>query len=76
MFAVRCPVLLLQILRCAQKDITVTIDAAASCHPETSRFSVILNGAVGEVKDLESHIASPHWQLPVIPKEICSLMMP
>ena len=45
----------------------VTIDAAASCHPEPSRFSVILNAAAfvilnraaGGVKDLEHLIGSP-----------------
>ena len=58
MFAVRCPVLLLQILRCAQNDrerefrktFLVTIDE--DC------YNVILNEAAGEVKDLEYHIGS------------------
>ena len=58
MFVVRCTALLLQILRCAQKDrerefrmtFLVTIDE--DC------YNVILNGAVGEVKDLEYHIGS------------------
>ena len=52
MFVVRSLVLLLQILRCAQKDrerefrktFLVTIDE--DC------YNVILNGAAGEVKDL------------------------
>ena len=54
MFAVRCPALLLQILRCAQKDseklfrmtFLVTIDGGASCHQDA---------AAGGVKDLEHH---------------------
>ena len=39
-------------------------------------YNVTIDGAVGEVKDLEYHIGSPHWQPPVILKEICSTMMP
>ena len=76
MFVVRSLVLLLQILRRAQKDrerefrktFLVTIDE--DC------YNVILNGAAGEVKDLEYHIGPPHWQPSVIPKEICTPKMP
>ena len=39
-------------------------------------FLVTIDGAGGEVKDLEHHIGSLHWQPPVILREICSPMMP
>ena len=48
---VRCPALLLQILRFAQKDIPVTIDTAG--------FVTINDAAEGGVKDLEHHTGSP-----------------
>ena len=39
-------------------------------------FLVTIDGAAGEVKDLEHHTGSLHWQPPVILREICSPMMP
>ena len=33
-------------------------------------FLVTIDGAGGEVKDLEHHIGSLHWQPPVILREI------
>ena len=65
MFAVRCPGLLLQILRCAQKDIP--------CHHRRSRSCVILNEAADGVKDLEHLICSPHWQPPVMSGASCHI---
>ena len=35
-------------------------------------FLVTIDGAVGEVKDLEYHIGPPHWQPPVIQLLSCA----
>ena len=39
-------------------------------------FLVTIDEPAGEVKDLEHHIGSLHWQPPVILREICTPMMP
>ena len=76
MFVVRCPALLFRFFAALRKTFLVTIDEADLCHPEQKRSCVTIDGAAGDVKDLEYHIGPPHWQPSVIPKEICTPMMP
>ena len=63
MFVVRCHALLLQILRFAQNDREREFRMT---------FLVTIDGAAGEVKDLEYLIGSLRWQPPVILREICA----